>query len=525
MHSPLRFSLSPLLLVAALTPCARAVVIRTGTADFTNTVRLAWMPDRHEENPGFPIPIASLRGIGWPEQSTGEWHRQMAMISPLHFVYANHYTVSNTWRLSFELADGTLLNQQILNTQTVKNAQGQDTDLLLGTLQAPVSLAATGIAPFPVANLGSDANYLGQRAWVFGKVATAGRGTFAGFGTLTADGFNHTRFIYFDYKNASGAADDCYFESGDSGSPTFIVESGQPALIGTHSYENEITGGHRSYDTFIPDYLTQLDAMMDAQGYHVKRLHPAATTLNLSAAPAAPLQTGQARSVLFTIDNAGSADAHNLTLTLTFSVPPATLSGSGWICEQGDTAGAWLCRRGGVPQAGTAPLTASWSDPGDSGSISVNGSLGWDGGNAVTLAATLPVSASSTSFYTAWAASLSQPGAAEDPDRDGVVNLLEYAFGGDPAAASTMAIGGYPLLPRLKDSTLLFARRTDASQRGLVYHLETSTDLSSWTESLPAGASASEVPFIPAVDGFDEEVVTLPREAMRYFRVRVEMTP
>lgn len=523
----LRFSLLPLLLGAALVPCAHAVIIRSGTTDFTNTVRLAWMPDRHEENPNFPIPIASLRGIGWPEQSTGEWHRQMAMISPVHFVYANHYTVSNTWRLSFELADGTLLNRQILSTQTVKNAKGEDTDLLLGTLQEPVSQAATGIAPFPVANLGADANYLGLRSWVFGKVAIAGRGTFSGFGTLSADGFSHNRFIYFDYKNASGAADDCYFESGDSGSPTFIVENGQPALVGTHSYEDSIAAGHRSYDTFIPDQLPQLDALMEGQGYHVKRLHPAATALNLSAAPVAPLQTGQTGSVTLATANSGAADAHNLSLSLTFSRPPATLAGAGWICEQGSPSGTWLCRRGGMLQSGTAPLTATWTDPGEGGSITITGSLSRDGGTPVALTASLPVSSASaaSSLYAAWAAPLAQQGTADDPDRDGIVNLLEYAFGGDPAAASTSATGGYPLLPYIKDATLQFARRTDATQRGLVYHLETSTDLTNWTETLPAGASTSEIPFTPAVGGFDEEIVTLPREPGRYFRVRVELTP
>jgi hypothetical protein len=521
---PPRLLLQPLLILAALTPRAHAIVLRT--PDFASQVRLAWMPDLHEENTAFPIPIERLRGIAWPDPSTSiEWTRQMTLISPIHFVFATHYPIDPSWLLSFQLADGTLAKRGIASLVPLKNANGENTDILIGTLQTPVTFEETGIRPFPVANLANDAAYLGQRVWTFGKVATAGRGTEAGFSTLTDPGFNTTRFIYFDYlpDGSPGTQDDDgHFEGGDSGSPTFIVENGQPELLGTHSYiYNDGSGGVRSYDSFIPGYLPEMDAAMEAQGYHMIRSHPVATTVSISTAPAATFVPGQAGSVTFTPSNTGDAEADNLTLTVRFSRPPAALTGTGWFCEE-TAPGTWACHKAGLLHGTAAPLTASWTNIGDDGTMKISGSFLWDGGTAEPVDRILPVG---NSYYADWVGTLDRSTPTEDPDGDELPNLLEYAFDGDPANPSTAAIPGFPLLPLIVDGAFRFPKRTDAAQRGLIYHLETSTDLTTWTETLPDGVSAAETPFDPPVSGFVDEVVAFPREGRHYFRVRLELTP
>jgi hypothetical protein len=117
-----------------------------------------------------------------------------------------------------------------------------------------------------------------------------------------------------------------------------------------------------------------------------------------------------------------------------------------------------------------------------------------------------------------------------DPDFDGVPNLEEYGFGGDPSAWGDVIAGtAHPMLPRIAgsgtDVVFSFPRRTDAGDRGLSYIVEWSDTLAagSWTSVAPDGATVSSEPWDPAVDGFERVLVEWPDSGPRFCRVRIEM--
>ena len=124
-------------------------------------------------------------------------------------------------------------------------------------------------------------------------------------------------------------------------------------------------------------------------------------------------------------------------------------------------------------------------------------------------------------LYEDWAANsgLSGPNSAHtaDFDRDGTANLLEWAFGTNPAAASprSLAANGGAILRRGGPATLsigngsggftrvaAFARRVDYASTGLTYTVEFSSNLASW---IPTTAE----PNVIATDG-EIEIVTVP---------------
>lgn len=69
-----------------------------------------------------------------------------------------------------------------------------------------------------------------------------------------------------------------------------------------------------------------------------------------------------------------------------------------------------------------------------------------------------------------------------DDDKDGILNLFEFAFGGNPQTADAIPIKPRILLPQAGDGSILdfeFRRRKDAFN-GLTYTIETSPDMINW---------------------------------------------
>lgn len=487
-------------------------------------------------NPGGPFlntsfqPSSSLfRGVGQPVGD--EWFRHMALISPRHFVYATHYTIPLPMQLRFLGSDNQLHSYAISSTVAVKNPLNQDTDLMLGTLSTEVD-TSTGILPFPVLNLANEAAYSGLTLQVFGKAARSSTMPLNGFSTLVNDpGFDTTRFAWFDYMATSGGANDCNYEGGDSGCPAFVMVSGQPALIGTassydylspsHQVISTPSDDHRNYLSFIPAYLPQLDALMEAQGHHVKRFYPATTAVTTSAAGLGTLRRAKSGTVVLTSQNSGASDAHNLATTLTFSNAPTTVSGSGWIC-QATTPTVWKCRRGGLTASGSSTLNASWTTLPMTGTMQVNIDRSYDGASTTSASTTLPLQET----YTSWSDGLSDPAITADPDHDGFSNLIEYAFGGSPTTSSVLSPDGRSLglkIQKVANNLLVrFPRRTDAATRNLTYTPEVSTTLGGWTSTLPSGSTVTTAAFSPASPGFEEVTLTIPISgAKRFVRIKV----
>jgi len=476
-------------------------------------------------NPGFVPGSATLfNGIGWPAHAT-DWTRQMALVSPRHFVYATHYTLGADWQIAFIGADGQQHSFPLQSQTPVINSQGEQTDLMLCTLAAPVP-AGLGITPFPALDLSGEADYLGKSMVIFGK-NVASTMPVHGFTRLVDDpGFDTTRYAYFDYNRTSGAATDCNYQGGDSGSPVFVMVNGSPAIIGTASGQDPLPNNiSRNYVNFIPAYLPQLDALMDGQGYHMKRLNPAATTVGVQISANGFLRRLKAGSAALNVQNTGSAEAHNLTLQLTFSHPPATVAGNGWICEAAGPL-VWNCRRGGLAKGSQSTLNATWNSLPDVENLQISTSRAYDGATPATTSVTLPVSQS----YTSWIQGTGDPAKDADPDHDGISNLLEYAFGGSPVQCSRLSESGHPLLPHVESSggrmLLHFTARTDASARGLIQQVEVSNNLETdaW-QSLPsAEAIAGTSSDSPPGPGFQLVTVALPADTpAKFMRVKVAL--
>ncbi len=133
-------------------------------------------------------------------------------------------------------------------------------------------------------------------------------------------------------------------------------------------------------------------------------------------------------------------------------------------------------------------------------------------------------------------------GNSEDFDGDGIINLLEFAFGTDPTVSSlgplqysgtlagsgTLAATGQPItvfesVAAGIDYRALFVRRVNYVAAGLTYTVQFSADLQSWTAS-------AAVPTVLANNG-TYQIVSVPyppfvngRKA-RFFRVQVSIVP
>ncbi|MES2707019.1 MAG: hypothetical protein V4726_10505 [Verrucomicrobiota bacterium] len=128
-------------------------------------------------------------------------------------------------------------------------------------------------------------------------------------------------------------------------------------------------------------------------------------------------------------------------------------------------------------------------------------------------------------------------GLTGDPDRDGLSNLLEFAFGTDPGHTGSGVIAysdgvltshGQPLpvittIPNSVDLRIVFGRRRDSASIGLSYKVQFSADLAGWTTS-------TALPVVLAGDAEYEAVgVSWPfflnGRKVRFFRMMIDYTP
>lgn len=219
-----------------------------------------------------------LSGIGWRKSNSGSSH---AMVTPLHFLGANHAKPALSDSLRFVNADGVLKSYGINKITTIKNDSDQAIDLFVGELDAPIP-PTDNITYYKVGDLPTQASYLGLPILTYGKFARMGAGTIDLFGDLA--NFNNTRVFVFDYAKMGGDDNDAYGEGGDSGSPSFIVDNGELVLVGTHSALINDTINHlfRTVDAFVPHYLDKINTAIAASGYQVNAPLPI-TLSNFSA--------------------------------------------------------------------------------------------------------------------------------------------------------------------------------------------------------------------------------------------------
>lgn len=242
--------------------------------------------DRFEAGsfPTAPVANGSLwanhdfSGVGW---SANDPRKGFAMISPRHFVGANHFRPALNSQIVFLNRDGDLKSYSYTRFYTLKNDLNQTADLFIGELSADIP-ASDRVTFYPVLNL-PEAELVGREILVYGRgfdEPRIGKGTIARFGDSFGTGLSgpldDTRNYQFDYASNSAGSDNAYGEIGDSGSPSFILDEGELSVSGTHSAIDDRSTLFRkritTYDSFVLHFQAQIDAHIGPTGHQLTLL-------------------------------------------------------------------------------------------------------------------------------------------------------------------------------------------------------------------------------------------------------------
>jgi hypothetical protein len=209
-------------------------------------------------NPGFFAAAYDFSGVGWDPSDD---RRNVAMISPLHFVTSWHFYPTGS--LAFMNRDGVVITNTVSGITRIGT-----TDLAIGRLTAAIS-PADEIAYYPVVSV-SESDYLNQWIWPYGKYfSTIGVGSnrVAEIYFESHPDINTQSYIYYYGQGGSYYPGEAMAEGGDSGSPDFIAVDGELRVVGGKSFianNPNLTGG-----TFLPYYYQQVDSVLAADGYHL----------------------------------------------------------------------------------------------------------------------------------------------------------------------------------------------------------------------------------------------------------------
>ena len=138
-----------------------------------------------------------------------------------------------------------------------------------------------------------------------------------------------------------------------------------------------------------------------------------------------------------------------------------------------------------VPKTITIPLLNNpVIGPGKALSVTltspVNGSLGAQSSATVTINEP-PFPAWQFQHFAASANTASIAGDLADPDSDGVVNLLEYAFGNDPKSPASAAVPQVSTQTIVGVPSLVITFTRDTTHTDLTYQAQTTSDFAHWT--------------------------------------------
>ncbi|MGL4398728.1 MAG: hypothetical protein ACRCXD_02560 [Luteolibacter sp.] len=263
-----------------------------------------------------------LSGIGWSVQDPT---KQLTLVSPRHFVGANHFRPALGSTVRFLATDQVLHTLTVSSITALPNENKSLSDLYLAEFTSELP-ATAAVLPLPYLNLTTEAAYAGQDIIVVGQAARGGRGVIGsvsdfGGDPITGGAGIQTRAFTFSYTAAAGAVDDAYAQGGDSGSPSFAVREGKAALVGTHTAVLTALGTITTYDTLVPHYAREINALMETTGLRLRKINPPIATLTVTGTTMDPtIRTGEAFTYRFTINNISAVEADNVSAR--FSIPP-----------------------------------------------------------------------------------------------------------------------------------------------------------------------------------------------------------
>jgi hypothetical protein len=264
-------------------------------------------PTATVNNPSFYLPTFDLSGVGWRLPGvTGSLAWNVAMIDSTHFVGAWHVAVGGDMNvgdtINFRPAGtSSIVTGTIAKLQNVPNPDNSTSDVLLGTLSAPVP---PGVATYPIAAAAVPQAVM----YIYGRQSEVGQNnvsfTQSGISFPIDSNPAHNEVLnglLYDYDQPNGNPDglpstvgnnEAYLNTGDSGGPSFVMIGGQLLLVGTHaavaSYEDvglTVPPGVAddvaySLDSNLPAYSAEIAALIAVP-------EPSSVVLGLFAATAA----------------------------------------------------------------------------------------------------------------------------------------------------------------------------------------------------------------------------------------------
>jgi len=283
----------------AFFPCAEALVINNYDATLYDRFVSGSYPCDPTPNPDFFAASYDWSGVGW---MTANQMRSITMISPLHFVVANHWQIPSESSVTFLNGDGDLKNYTVdkYSTFSFTDEYGTHTsDLALGWLTAPIP-ESDNIAHYSVLNADDPGTpefdldwYLNKDMYVYGWYARIGENVindfaWAGTGDPPETSADLTFTSMFDYDSLGYYPGLAGCQPGDSGSPTLMPWNGQLTVLGTHFGVSDLPPAESwtTFDAFIPVYIEDMNLAMASSGYSVDTINvipePATCILFLS---------------------------------------------------------------------------------------------------------------------------------------------------------------------------------------------------------------------------------------------------
>jgi len=263
-------------------------VVALDIVNYSNTINDRFLPGTYPSSPtnntDFWFASLDWSGVGW---NVSDPRKSVAMISPTHFVAAAHFPVSG--QLSFMNSNGETMTFGVSSTinYLTDPVTGSNSDLYVGELTTPIP-SASNIMSYAVMDLPSTNSYVGLPMRVYGYRPeggtninvpvgiSVGTNVFGGF-----DEFLGNPVFWYDQYPATGEA---YGQPGDSGSPSFTLVGSTLALLGTHYLVGDVGGYPATYDTFMPNYISQIQSILEADGYTLGLIpEPGATAALLVA--------------------------------------------------------------------------------------------------------------------------------------------------------------------------------------------------------------------------------------------------
>ena len=345
-------------------PLADGMVVRTYNA--ASHKRFDPFPTNPQINTNHIFSAVDLTGVGF--KSTNLPTVQCTLVGRKHILFATHFRANiDGETLTFVNAANQVFTRTC-TTQTIIHKDGNQSDLVLVELDTPID-SDTGITPLPYY---ATAPVVGVTPLgVIGRKNAApdsgnpmvGEATYdVGLALADIGGGIETVVYQFDYLTAGLGANDCFLQSGDSGSPTFVNVGGTAALIGIHSAINVIPSGQENFDTFVPHYTAELDAVLNPLGFRMRPHNAPATTMSGSGAVSQTTpRKAMALDYDFTVENTGTELAGNVEIELVFASGegPDSVSGTGWVAYgSGDR---WTLRRSSLGASAQGSITASWA--------------------------------------------------------------------------------------------------------------------------------------------------------------------